>query len=1026
MISTTTRTIRAMSLTFFHHICLFRPLLRTRNSLADPPRRSVDPLATLEQALDVPRHDAPDVVDLPLGGADGVVAAAARGAVLDHQALELGVEGGGAVVGQLVEVGGPGRVLGEEALADLEQEAEGDAAAEGRLGHHQEGEAAGGGRVMLGRGLGDVVDVVVAVGVGELLGRVVLYFGEDERGQGGRLGGGRGGAFGEDGAVVRYARTEDVVHYGTSSRIERQPRLDGVAAWAGCMDSWTAITGDRNSTTAAPLIALAAGMITTQTPIAQSKGPNRGPSWELLQDLRSSLESQAQNDAVSESKPRGAKGRSSSRGDARYGMFKRLVNSRFEAILKDNDFRELKPLGIRSRDDLAKEAALFRNIMDKAFDLASRTGATGRQQNPYFWSWRNAFISGDTRELSTELNYSFTSFIVRQHLSKDAIACHERLADFRFPHEWFPATRTMQRTIHLHVGPTNSGKTYNALKALEESKSGIYAGPLRLLAHEVYTRFKAKGKRCALVTGEEQRIPEGDENYFASCTVEMAPLNERVDVAVIDEIQMIGDEHRGWAWTQALLGVQAKELHLCGEERTVPLIQAICAKIGDEVIVHRYKRLSGLKPTPESLGGDFNNLRKGDAVVSFSRVNLHEIKAGIEQATGKKCAIVYGSLPPESRAQQAALFNDPNNEYDFLAASDAIGMGLNLEIKRVVFETVTKHDGTKMRTLTLPELKQIGGRAGRYKTVAQATQASDDTPEAPTPGTLLDLAPPKPTTPAAKAKQVGYVTTLDDEDLDVVNGSFTQEAEPLKTAGLFPPTFVIERFASYFPSGTPFSFMLLRLRDIARLPGLYHMCSFRDNIEIANSIQGYPLSVHDRCIFLTAPISLRDYGMKDVLKALAQRVAFNESGDLVDIKEMNLEILNYTRDSYPMGPTDYLKHLEALHKSLTLYLWLSYRYVGIFQNQSLAFHAKALVEERIDEYLDHLDYSDEARRERIRNMRKQAASKRRRAQKVFGKDDSQIEQQQQEETVGSWNEAGHEEPLLNGLGEEEKIPTAHS
>lgn len=748
----------------------------------------------------------------------------------------------------------------------------------------------------------------------------------------------------------------------------------------------------------------------------------RGPSYELLQDLRSSLESQA-NDDVSETKTRESKARPNTRGDARYGMFKRLVITRFTVMLREDDFKDLRPLGIKSREDLSKEAHLFRNIIDKAFDLASRYGNTTRQQNPYFWSWRNSFVSGDTRELSTELRYSFTSFIVRQHLSKDAIACHERLADFRFPHEWFPATRTMQRTVHLHVGPTNSGKTYNALKALENSKSGIYAGPLRLLAHEVYTRFKAKGKRCALVTGEEQRIPEGDESYFASCTVEMTPLNQRVDVAVIDEIQMIGDESRGWAWTQAFLGVQAKEVHLCGEERTVPLIQDICAKLGDEVIVHNYKRLSSLQPTQESLGGKFENLRKGDAIVSFSRVNLHEIKAGIEKVTGKKCAIVYGSLPPESRAQQAALFNDPDNDYDYLAASDAIGMGLNLEIKRVVFESVTKHDGTKMRTLTLPELKQIGGRAGRYRTAAQAVQASAVTPTAPVSGTPLAIQQQIPTNPQSTRGQVGFVTTMDEEDLSVVTGSFNQVAEPLKTAGLFPPTFVIERFASYFPAGTPFSFMLLRLRDIARLPGLYHMCSFRDNIEIAHQIQPFPLSVHDRCIFLTAPVSLRDYGMKEVLRSLAKRVAFNQNGDLLDIKEINLEILDYTRDNYPSGGPDFLKHLEALHKSLTLYLWLSYRYVGVFQSQTLAFHVKEMVEERINDYLDHLNFSDAARRERIRSMRKLAASKRRRAEKVL-RDEDPVDGQQQQETVGSWNEAGHEEPLFNGLGEAEEIPTA--
>lgn len=260
--------------------------------------------------------------------------------------------------------------------------------------------------------------------------------------------------------------------------------------------------------------------------------------------------------------------------------------------------------------------------------------------------------------------------------------------------------------------------------------------------------------------------------------------------------------------------------------------------------------------------------------------------------------------------------------------------------------------------------------------------------------------------------------------MHVVSGSFKQEAEPIKTAGLFPPTFVIERFASYFPAGTPFSFMLLRLRDIARLPRLYHMCSFRDNIEIANHIQSYPLSVHDRCIFLTAPISLRDTGMKEVLRALAKRVAFNEDGNLLDVKEINLEVLDYTRDSYPHGGPEYLKQLEALHKSLTLYLWLSYRYVGIFQSQPLAFHVKELVEEKINEYLEHLDFSDEARKQRIRAMRTQADKKKRRAQRVF-RDSEEPREDQQQETVGSWTEAGHEEPLFNGLGNAEKIPTAH-
>lgn len=736
-----------------------------------------------------------------------------------------------------------------------------------------------------------------------------------------------------------------------------------------------------------------------------------GQSYTSLQNLKQTLESQAERDASNESSSDRPAGRPGPRNNSRYGMFKRLVQTRFDSMVRSTDFGELRPLGIRSGNDLAKEAHMFRSLIDKAFDLASRSGTTGRQQNPYFWSWRNAFITGDTGALQTELKYSFTSFIVRQHLSKDAIASHERLADCRFPHEWFPATRTMQRQIHVHVGPTNSGKTYNALKALEEAKTGIYAGPLRLLAHETYMRFKAKNKRCALITGEEQRIPDGDESYFASCTVEMTPLNQRVDVAVIDEIQMIGDDQRGWAWTQALLGVQAKEVHLCGEARAVPLIQDLCAKMGDEVIVHRYNRLSALQPMQNSLGGSFKNLKKGDAIVSFSRVNLHSLKAGIEQSTGKKCAIVYGGLPPESRAQQAALFNNPDNDYDFLAASDAIGMGLNLEIKRVVFESVTKHDGIKVRTLTVPELKQIGGRAGRYRTAAQAIQTSDVVATA----DISTLGSTK-LVPTSKQEQVGFVTTLEEEDLNTVHQSFDLEAEPLRTAGLSPPSFIIEKFASYFPAGTPFSFILLRLRDIARLPGRFHMCSFRGIINIAEVIQRFPLSVHDRCIFLTAPISFRDYGMQEVVKALAGRIAHNASGDLLDIKEIKLEILDHTTNNYPAGRADYLRHLEALHKALTLYLWLSYRYVGIFQSQALAFHVKELVEQRINVYLKDLSYSSEDRRRRVAQERKAVSRRQHQTRKVFG---DEIQDTTQSEAPEVWSEQSHEEPLLGGISKAE-------
>ena len=293
---------------------------------------------------------------------------------------------------------------------------------------------------------------------------------------------------------------------------------------------------------------------------------------------------------------------------------------------------------------------------------------------------RDAAIRSGLDGLDAQLRLSLQGFVANYEFTLSDIKNQARVADLRFPSEWFPATRAMQRVIHLHVGPTNSGKTYHALKRLEQAETGIYAGPLRLLAHEVYSRLNARGKPCSLVTGDEQILTKSQSGRPAmvSCTVEMVPLNADVEVAVVDEIQLLGTTQRGWAWTQAVLGLKARELHLCGEERSVSIVKELAAATGDKLEIHRYKRLSPLKCMEKSLNGDFRQLRKGDCVVVFSRLTLHTIKKTIEKLTGKRVAAVYGSLPPEIRAQQARLFNDPDNDYDFLVATDAIGMGLNL------------------------------------------------------------------------------------------------------------------------------------------------------------------------------------------------------------------------------------------------------------------------------------------------------------------------------------------------------------
>ena len=347
---------------------------------------------------------------------------------------------------------------------------------------------------------------------------------------------------------------------------------------------------------------------------------------------------------------------------------------------KDLSPKELTTAVIQALCEVSKETEEpeFQGFMNDVVSALEQSRRPLHKPAPIVESLCHSFIERGPLGLSTQIKYAFHGFLASQRFSKSNLQDQARIADIRYPVEWYPTTRQMQRTIHLHVGPTNSGKTYHALKRLEEAGSGLYAGPLRLLAHEVYTRLNARGKPCNLITGDERQYVDADKIKMSSCTVEMVNVSQDLDVAVVDEIQMIGHEERGWAWTHAVLGLKAKELHLCGEERTVPLIRELAAAMGDDLRVHHYQRLSPLKTMSTSLKGDLSSLRKGDCLVAFSKLMLHKLKHQIELRTGKPVAIIYGSLPPEVRAQQARLFNDPNNDHDILVASDAIGMGLNL------------------------------------------------------------------------------------------------------------------------------------------------------------------------------------------------------------------------------------------------------------------------------------------------------------------------------------------------------------
>jgi ATP-dependent RNA helicase SUPV3L1/SUV3 len=271
----------------------------------------------------------------------------------------------------------------------------------------------------------------------------------------------------------------------------------------------------------------------------------------------------------------------------------------------------------------------------------------------------------------------------------------------------FEMARRLQRTVTLYVGPPNSGKTYAAFERLSAAHDGCYLAPLRLLALEGRDRLVGRGVACSLLTGEEND-PAPDARVVSS-TIEMVNTSRPIDVAVIDEAQMIFDTSRGWAWTQAIVGVPANELIIICSAYAVPAIENLLRLCGENCKVLEFERKQHVELMPGPV--PISALKKGDAVVAFSRREVLMLRDQVA-ANGHPVSVIYGALPPEVRRREAERFAHGHSH--ILIATDAIGMGLNLPIRRVLFSTMKKFDGVGDRTLNESEVHQIAGRAGRY------------------------------------------------------------------------------------------------------------------------------------------------------------------------------------------------------------------------------------------------------------------------------------------------------------------------
>lgn len=493
-----------------------------------------------------------------------------------------------------------------------------------------------------------------------------------------------------------------------------------------------------------------------------------------------------------------------------------------------------------------------------------------------------------------ELFRQFMNFAMKMfpHLQ-----CREELSkicDLRDPCSWYPLARSMGRKIIFHAGPTNSGKTYHALNKFVDAKKGLYCGPLKMLATEVYLKTRDKGFDCDLVTGDERQYsrPDGQPSDRMSCTVEMTPLEEEYDVAIIDEVQMLQDNQRGWAWSRALLGVAAREVHICGEAAAIPLVKSLLATAGETVEVRQYKRLTGLQIETSALK-TMANVRPGDCLVCFSKKDLYRVTNTLE-GLGHRVAVIYGSLPPGAKLLQCKKFNDESDPCSIMVATDAIGMGLNLNIRRIVFMSLkkieTSNGRSSMEQISVSQALQIAGRAGRFKTQYEE----------------------------------GHVTTFHERDLKTLKGMLSSSPPPAEKAGLYPTAEQIEMVAYHLPDSSLLSILEI-FTDFCQMDdSLYFMCSIESFRHLAEKIDNIQLPLRVRYIFCCAPVNIRDAKVVMMLIRMAREYRNNR----VMTADWLAKMVNWP-PPVPQTIVD-LSSLESLHDVFELYQWLSLRFSDMF------------------------------------------------------------------------------------------------
>jgi len=472
----------------------------------------------------------------------------------------------------------------------------------------------------------------------------------------------------------------------------------------------------------------------------------------------------------------------------------------------------------------------------------------------------------------------------------------------------FPLARDMRRKLTLHIGPTNSGKTYQAMQKLKSAGTGYYLAPLRLLALEGYEDLKDSGIEASLITGEEQIVSE-DATHISS-TIEMVNFDVDVDVCVIDEVQMLDDRDRGWAWANAIIGAPAKEIIMTGSPNAKEAIIALAEYLGEELEIIEFERKNPLtlleSPVHEK------EVEESTAIIAFSRKDVLKLKQVFSKYFS--VSVVYGNLSPEVRREEARRFRA--GETQILVATDAIAMGMNLPIKTILFSKAEKFDGVNDRTLLPSEIHQISGRAGRFG-----------------------------------LHEKGFVGALSGDVLSIIKKNFHKEAKtitiPFKVMANLDH---IKLVGSILEEKSLHEILKFFVKNM-EFDGPFVATNLDDMLEASVLVDSYDLDLTTKYHLACAPLTLKSpyitAAYESYLGALEKKMPVTYSTPPL-------------LGSYAQT-TDELLRAEDMVKEISLYLWLSYRFSDYFVDDQRARASRGILNKFIENSLQQSQLATKCR-----------------------------------------------------------------